>query len=819
MFKKLASILFILTALMAVLLPWGLAEEGDLTIALPEGLTPFREQAVTLNIPFEGELTVQIDDGINGPFTILKGQPVQAGAFSFYFNGLVEGGLPLKKGKYTLHAQLLYDDQFTSTSKDVSVSAEETALYYAIPSSKILNQGETNWFIDWALNDKSTLVVDVYFNNQRVHSIAEKTKGAGTGQLFWNGTVNGAYVPEGSYECKVYLKEHPTLVHSFPVDILSALPPLYALEETGSLKLENLDGQDLITALSSPLTVLTDEGATYPIVETSDKSSERLGTFYPNVQGLDILSLSQDEQMAYVGAYRREDGAYIKGYVPKAKLKIISPSSDYGLVIDKNTQLLTVYHQGSPLGSLSVSTGLMKKSHLEYETPAGAFIINQKGLEEKQGKNFSEYVLFMGEELYISQMDYSLSKKQADYTLALSSLGTKATTGHIGADIHLPSSGSAINAYWLWANIPPQTKVLIIDDRQNREDRIKEIYPKNFDEHIYTPTTQVITTPLAAPNEGLEAFKQVLLTFGGDCVLGGEEKSRKDPRSFDSVIAEKGYGWPFSGMVDLFVQDDMTIMNLEGVLQNHKKGMVSNKIHIFRGATDYTEVLRLGSVEQVNIANNHYIDYGNTGKESTKEALTLAGISYSGFEHLHIFEKDGHKIGFSGIRETVYKQDKSIMESDILKLKEAGCDVIVYACHFGKEYDRNHNQLQTTMAHRAIDLGANIVIGHHTHVVQGIEGYNGGVIFYGLGNFVFGGNLDLTEFDGLVVQTNLLFQNNQYQGVQVTLHPVLSTGAMPANDFRPIPAVGEDRVRILQKVQNDSLFAISDQMYFPAQRE
>ena len=76
MFKKLASILFILTALMAVLLPWGLAEEGDFTIALPEGLTPFREQAVTLNIPFEGELTVQIDDGINGPFTILKGQPL-----------------------------------------------------------------------------------------------------------------------------------------------------------------------------------------------------------------------------------------------------------------------------------------------------------------------------------------------------------------------------------------------------------------------------------------------------------------------------------------------------------------------------------------------------------------------------------------------------------------------------------------------------------------------------------------------------------------------------------------------------------------------
>ncbi len=318
----------------------------------------------------------------------------------------------------------------------------------------------------------------------------------------------------------------------------------------------------------------------------------------------------------------------------------------------------------------------------------------------------------------------------------------------------------------------------------------------------------------ALDGEKTESMTSVLVTLTGDCVLGGEEKTRRSERSFDSIIAAKGMAWPFSAFTELFGEDDITLVNLENVLKDNKKGQLENKLHTFRGTTAYTEILRLGNIEKVNIANNHYIDYGKAGRVSTLEALTQAGIAYSGYGELYVTTVNGKKIGFGGIRETIYKQNRKAMEEDIQALSEMGCDIIIYSCHFGKEYSRTHNELQEKMAREAIDLGADLVVGHHPHVVQGIEYYNGGVILYSLGNFVFGGNHNLTEFDGCAVQAEFLWESDTYKGVQLKLIPVLTTGSIPANDFRPIPADGEDKKRILDKMQADSQLLILEQMFF-----
>ncbi len=320
-------------------------------------------------------------------------------------------------------------------------------------------------------------------------------------------------------------------------------------------------------------------------------------------------------------------------------------------------------------------------------------------------------------------------------------------------------------------------------------------------------------TPLTA--EEIANMTQVVITMTGDCVLGGEEKTRKNERSFDHVIAQKGMAWPFSGFTQLFSADDITLINLEGVLKDNSRDRLMDKVHTFRGSTAYTEILTLGSVEKVNIANNHYIDYGKAGKTSTLNALKQAGIAYSGYKELHTTMANGKKIGFGGIRETVYRQKRSTMAEDIQALKEMNCDLIIYTCHFGKEYAKTHNDLQEKMAREAIDLGANLVIGHHPHVVQGVEYYNGGVILYSLGNFVFGGNLKLTEFDAYIAQALFLWEKDQYQGVQLQFIPVLTTGIIPDNDFRPEIAMKEDKARILKKMQADSSILIKESMFFP----
>ena len=308
---------------------------------------------------------------------------------------------------------------------------------------------------------------------------------------------------------------------------------------------------------------------------------------------------------------------------------------------------------------------------------------------------------------------------------------------------------------------------------------------------------------------------RVCISLAGDCVLGGEEKTREDERSFDSVMAKRGLSWPFSGLGQLFCADDITLVNLECVLKDGAGGMDPGRLYNFRGGTNYTDILCLGGVEAVNIANNHFVDYGETGRESTKSALEAAGIGYAGYGELWVKEVRGKKIGFGGIRETVYRQDRAAMAADIQKLKDMGCDAIVYSCHFGEEYSRTHSSLQTKMAREAIDLGADLVVGHHPHVVQGAEAYHGGVILYSLGNFIFGGNLDLTEFDGCAAQAEFVWKGEQFAGTRLLLIPVLTTGSAPENDFRPVIAEGTDKIRIFKKMQLDSTMIIQESMYVP----
>ena len=188
----------------------------------------------------------------------------------------------------------------------------------------------------------------------------------------------------------------------------------------------------------------------------------------------------------------------------------------------------------------------------------------------------------------------------------------------------------------------------------------------------------------------------------------------------------------------------------------------------------------------------------------TKEAIEQEGVATFGYFDTYIHEHQGLKIGFGGIRETIWRQKPELPKEEIASMKAAGCDYIVYTVHAGQEYNRQHTALQTKMAHAIIDAGADLIIGAHPHVVQGIEQYKQGIIVYSLGNFTFGGNLKLTEFDGLMAQVELAFTGKQVKETSLKLIPLLTSGTMPENDFRPIPAEGEDKARILKLIQNDS---------------
>lgn len=312
------------------------------------------------------------------------------------------------------------------------------------------------------------------------------------------------------------------------------------------------------------------------------------------------------------------------------------------------------------------------------------------------------------------------------------------------------------------------------------------------------------------------AKEEIVITLGGDCVLGTRQEWKDDPETFDTLIAREGYDWCFSKIAEPFLTDDISLINLEGVLQDHATGHAKGKEFTFRGEPAYTEILKCAGIEQVNLANNHYIDFGRSGRDSTRAALDEAGIAYSGYTYRSIVNVGEYKIGFAGCRETVYLERKRPMYNDLEYLKKQGCDVIIYSCHWGKEYSPTHNRTQERMADYALSHGADIVVGTHPHCVQGIEQRKGGVVIYSLGNLVFGGTHEMTTFDALVVQAVLTFEDGRYEGVTLRLMPVLTSSARPDNNFRPEWAEGEDAQRILSLIQNDSAQEITSEMWFPA---
>jgi len=153
-------------------------------------------------------------------------------------------------------------------------------------------------------------------------------------------------------------------------------------------------------------------------------------------------------------------------------------------------------------------------------------------------------------------------------------------------------------------------------------------------------------------------------------------------------------------------------------------------------------------------------------------------------------------------------------------LHAAQCEVILYSCHWGTEYDPAHHALQEEMAQTAVEAGVDIVIGTHPHVVQGVAERQGAVVLYSLGNLMFGGTHDMKTFDGTLARLRLRFDLlGRYRGVTVELLPVLtsSSGDMAVNNFAPVLVQGADYERIWGKIQADTPFQLQEEMWFPAE--
>lgn len=300
-----------------------------------------------------------------------------------------------------------------------------------------------------------------------------------------------------------------------------------------------------------------------------------------------------------------------------------------------------------------------------------------------------------------------------------------------------------------------------------------------------------------------EAPVSITVSSMGDCTLGTDvnfAQSTSLPAYYDTY----GPDYFFQNVRSILEADDLSIVNMEGTLTTSDQR--ADKTYAFKGSQDYVRILSGSSIEAANLANNHSMDYGDQSYTDTTSALDDAGVASFGFDHVKILDIKGIKVGVTGIYELAeHLEKKQQVKENIAALKEAGAQLIIINFHWGMEREYQPNDTQKQLAHLAIDEGADLVIGHHPHVLQGIEKYKDKYIAYSLGNFCFGGNSNPTDKDTMIFQqTFTITENGVEKDDNINIIPCSLSSASSYNDYRPTPLDEDEKQRVLNKIKEYS---------------
>lgn len=281
----------------------------------------------------------------------------------------------------------------------------------------------------------------------------------------------------------------------------------------------------------------------------------------------------------------------------------------------------------------------------------------------------------------------------------------------------------------------------------------------------------------------------ITLTATGDFTVGGD--SRKSTSIWQKEL-DKHNGDPnfaLQNVKALFEADDLTLINFEGTL-TESTYVPSNKRDnqfLFSAPPSYVSMLTDNSIEAVSLENNHVLDHGQEVYEETQQHLTDAGIVWSNSESIGVYEVKGIQIcmlSYLCIDRYATLWDK--VPQDIAKAKEQ-YPIVVVSFHWGNEKDYSPTDNQVKMGHLAVDAGADLVIGHHSHRLNPIEYYNGVYICYSLGNFCFAGNSKPSDMSSFIFQTRWRIRDEEITNEGFRIIPIRISSRSDRNDFIPTP--------------------------------
>ena len=294
-----------------------------------------------------------------------------------------------------------------------------------------------------------------------------------------------------------------------------------------------------------------------------------------------------------------------------------------------------------------------------------------------------------------------------------------------------------------------------------------------------------------APTEEPEAVQEekngVTLSFVGDCSIGDSIQYKGSETSYHKCIDTNGYAWPFSLVKQYLEADDLTLANLEVVFTHRTRH--TDKLYNLVADPDHVQALVEGSIEMVNTVNNHCMDFEDSGYVDTLNTLEEEGILYfgsvyptkpEGHDDLGVADVGDIRFGFVGFS---YPQDsdQKRIANRIQTLRDQGCDVVIVSLHWGRETFMTPEPWQVAYAKQVIAAGADMIWGHHPHVIQPIQFYQGKPILFSTGNFTFGTMSRVDPSTG-IFQVTYERVNGKAELKELRVIPCQTQGSP---DFRP----------------------------------
>ena len=775
------------------------AGEGLFSVQCSGPVVSNSSNIFSFSAPEDGILTITVSDRYY-TYRDIRAE-VRAGTGSIEWDGCSWNSSRLSQQAYIFDCTLTGNSgtDYTCSFK-ASVTRNAQYLQFALPSSHTVYQNSgDDWFIEAKSVLNGTLVIEFCpaGSDTPVFTVKKTLHQRRVEHFTYTKLTEKNSPAPGDYTVKAYEISRPSDAFSFPLLVEAGDQVRDPVRVTGPV-MPPADADDTVIweYMMRPSVVLNiDYTKSHNVYQEPDPKSGSLGTLHGQTQAVEVLEIRGS--WAKVGAWNHEDASYIEGWVPLEKLKVEYPDEEYGLLLSKKDQTLTLFRRGERIATMLVSTGRMSKYKLIRETSAGSYLTGLHRVDFSMQGNRYDYVIQYDGGNLLHQIPYTSDGKK-DIRYGRAYLGSKASHACIRIQ-DTPCGDYGVNAYWIWTHLPYHTRLIIFDDRAEREKTVAYLKGRTISDPFPGISAETDSSVFSVDDT------TVRLTFAGSVVPG--EKVPVTTSTITSYLDKYGNDYPFSGLKELFSGDDLTCVSLECVLKDNNSGRNKQRAAVFRAKTDRAGIFPAGSVEMVCLANSHVTDFGQEGLDSTLMALTgKTGTVRQG--HPAILSLKGHVFGFGACTDDEYLSDREVIARDIRQLRDAGCEYVVYQCHFEVEDEAQRGKLQEAMAWACSRAGADLVVGHGPSAVQGIDLLDGMPVIYSLGKIVRGGTGLQRSYDALAVRIDIRFDGGRAE-TGITLVPVLATSSDRKNNYRPAVAEGKDKARILQQIQADTVYDLS----------